>query len=1578
MKRFLAAAASLVFLGCSRPAPDVDHHREGTPDWGVPYGGEFWSMPEGGGIDVGGVIDRVTHAFDDGSPSRPAVEARRYRAELAGDSMRFSVAGEAARIRTASVRRGERELVEEASAWAVTGNTAQIRLRPDDSLLAHHQAKASGVEVVWVLRHEPGGTGDLVIELDVDGGSYESTGSAGHRFSLGSADIRVGHAVAVDSSGKRWEVTSRAYGDTVRYEVEASVLASARYPLAIDPLVSAELPVDPDQHLPPLADQQGPAVAFGSGVWLVAWHTETASGSNAFRVRAARVSPSGSVLDPTGIPVTNDASGSAFGIDVGYDGNHFFVFWAERSALFHIDIVGQRISPVDGATLDGEFGKDVITASGNQTYPSAVFDGTNFFLVFHDTRNDTTAPFTADIYGARVRPSDLAVLGEVAISAIPEFNEFFPTAAFDGTNYVVSWHDARNAGTGADVHAARVRASDLALLDASPAAIGQHSGDQTNVRLSFDGTNFLAVWADTRAGNSDIYGARFTPGLVVLDTAHIPIAVSGSNEVEPDVRFDGTNHVVVYTDGAAIRATRVSPTGGQILDPPAKTLVATGGAQPRLAANGTALFAAWRDSRSFGTSEYDVYASRFSSPDLLPLDAGGIPLGAGDEGHAPAVASLGTNFLVVWQHEHAQSGLDRAEIIGARVLEQDGTILDTIPLVVDSGSFSKRNPRIAAGSSTYLVIWQDNDGTERVLGRRLTAAGTPISPPSVIVDLASNAVDVQTAVASDGTNFFVVWRYWTGFTDSEHIHAVRIRESDGVILDSPPTVLASVNPGFSLRTPAVAAGPGEFFTVWERGIDGGGTDVFGVRVSSTSGDLVDASPLLLSPMAGSQSAPAIAFDGPNYLVVWKDDAIARVGGTRVRASDAQILDPSGLAFGNRAVPPEVSARASEFLVTWASDHLGSMDVFAARVLGADGAVPDAPDGFAVSAGSLVDESQPAIASGNTKSLIAYTRTVAAEGERVVRARLVENEPVIALDDVAATNEDVALNVTAPGVLANDVGSALQAVLVTNPASGTLVLGLDGSFTYTPAANFNGTDSFTYRAQSGSTLSAPATVTITVNPVNDAPVAVQDAFMTDEDVMLAVAAPGVLTNDSDVDGDTLRAILVSDVSNGTLSLSTNGAFTYVPGADFNGTDSFTYHAHDGALSSATAAVTITVNAINDAPVLTPPGAQTVDEDQVLVLPAIVVTDVDIGGGALAVTLAAGQGTLTLAATGGLSFTAGDGTADPSMAFSGMLGAVQTALNGVAYAPAPDFNGSDSIGITVDDQGATGAGGALSDDGSIAVTVNPVNDAPVNVVPGAQTVNEDTDLALALATSDVDPGDLRVILSVQNGVLSLAATDALVFATGDGVADPQLDFSGSPASIAAAIDGVVYRGTLDFFGEDVLTFTTDDLANGGPGALTDTETVAITVLPVNDPPTAPVPLSPADGDVVEERSPVLTVTNGTDVDDATLTYRFEVVDAGGTIVASASDVSEGAETTSWTVDPPLPRGAGYSWTATAVDASGATAESVVSGFEVEEARSGGGGGCGCSLAGGTRPGGSLLAALAALGLMAFRRRDGGTGS
>src|SRR5205823_2746767 len=202
-----------------------------------------------------------------------------------------------------------------------------------------------------------------------------------------------------------------------------------------------------------------------------------------------------------------------------------------------------------------------------------------------------------------------------------------------------------------------------------------------------------------------------------------------------------------------------------------------------------------------------------------------------------------------------------------------------------------------------------------------------------------------------------------------------------------------------------------------------------------------------------------------------------------------------------------------------------------------------------------------------------------------------------------------------------------------------------NMTYTPAANYNGPDSFTFKANDGTVDSAIATVAVTVTPVNDAPVATAQSVTTNQDTAKAISLTA-----SDVDGDTLTYAVVTAPTHGTLSgVAPN--LTYTPAAGYNGPDSFTFKANDGTVDSGAATVSLTVTAVNDAPLA---NAQSVtlaeDASKAITLSA---TDVD-----------------------------GD-----TLTFSIVAGPAHGALSGVApnmtYTPAANYNGPDSFTFKAND-------------------------------------------------------------------------------------------------------------------------------------------------------------------------------------------------------------------------------------------------------------------------------------------------------
>ena len=189
-----------------------------------------------------------------------------------------------------------------------------------------------------------------------------------------------------------------------------------------------------------------------------------------------------------------------------------------------------------------------------------------------------------------------------------------------------------------------------------------------------------------------------------------------------------------------------------------------------------------------------------------------------------------------------------------------------------------------------------------------------------------------------------------------------------------------------------------------------------------------------------------------------------------------------------------------------------------------------------------------------------------------------NDPPTALDDNYVTSEE---NAVSGNVADNDSdpdGDQLDVniVPISDPVNGLLILNSDGSFTYSPNEDFNGLDSFTYQiCDNGSPiLCVTATANITVDPVNDSPIAVDQAISTNEDVVLS---GDVLISVTDPEGDNLvvNSNPLDGPDNGTVIINPDGTFEYTPNTDFYGTDSFTVEICDDGTPQACSQLTITV-------------------------------------------------------------------------------------------------------------------------------------------------------------------------------------------------------------------------------------------------------------------------------------------------------------------------------------------------------------------------------------------------------------------
>ncbi|MBM7557587.1 tandem-95 repeat protein [Halanaerobacter jeridensis] len=278
-----------------------------------------------------------------------------------------------------------------------------------------------------------------------------------------------------------------------------------------------------------------------------------------------------------------------------------------------------------------------------------------------------------------------------------------------------------------------------------------------------------------------------------------------------------------------------------------------------------------------------------------------------------------------------------------------------------------------------------------------------------------------------------------------------------------------------------------------------------------------------------------------------------------------------------------------------------------------------------------------------------------------------NRAPTAEDDSFATDEDTAKTIDLTDLLLNDSdldGDSLSIVGSTAPANGTVVNNGDGTVTYTPDANYNGTDSFTYDISDGSGGSDTATVDLTINPINDLPVATNDSVTVDEDGSILI---DIVANDTDIDGDTISITGFTSGTDGTVAQE-GDSLRYTPDADFNGSDSFTYDIGDGMGGIATGTVDVTINAVNDVPVAADDTAE-VDQDSTVLID-VLTNDSDIDGDTISIT----------------GFT------------SGTDGTVAQEGDSLRYTPDAGYTGTDSFTYDMED----GNGGTAT--ATVNLTVN----------------------------------------------------------------------------------------------------------------------------------------------------------------------------------------------------------------------------------------------------------------------------------
>jgi VCBS repeat-containing protein len=512
--------------------------------------------------------------------------------------------------------------------------------------------------------------------------------------------------------------------------------------------------------------------------------------------------------------------------------------------------------------------------------------------------------------------------------------------------------------------------------------------------------------------------------------------------------------------------------------------------------------------------------------------------------------------------------------------------------------------------------------------------------------------------------------------------------------------------------------------------------------------------------------------------------------TAINAARAQLISTFGLKLGGGAMPSDLDLMNGEGAL--APDNANLL-LFSGTVMatGSAAIVPNLTDEFATT-GALVCGLEALRSYTNNVSIDSLADSLSALDSSAVppdSADLAAADPLwlqassttcsgsggtvdhqpVAQDDAVSVNEDASANAD---LAANDSGledGGIVYALASVPAHGTAVVNADGSFSYTPAPDYSGADAFGYSVTDQDGDLATATVAVTVISVDDLPVANDDAVSTSQG---SSVGGDVSSNDSGFGDGGIVYSLAGAPANGSVSVNTNGRFTYAPDSGFAGVDSFGYQVRDADGDTATAMVSVTVTAVNT-------NATPVAVNDSVSVPE----DGNVSGD-----LRANDSGLQ---DGGIVYSLSSPPANGN--------AVVDTSGSFQYTPNANFNGSDSFTYSVSDVDGD------SDSATVSITVNAVNDTPVAAADSA-SVNEDSQVS----------GDLR------------ANDSGLV----DGGIAYRLQSPPSNGSAQVQSDGrYTYTPASDFNGSDSFSYAVSD-ADGDEA----TATVSVTVNPVNDLPVA----------------------------------------------------------------------------------------------------------------------------------------------
>ncbi|MDL5038615.1 DUF4347 domain-containing protein [Comamonas sp. Y6] len=809
-----------------------------------------------------------------------------------------------------------------------------------------------------------------------------------------------------------------------------------------------------------------------------------------------------------------------------------------------------------------------------------------------------------------------------------------------------------------------------------------------------------------------------------------------------------------------------------------------------------------------GTNE-DTTSSAVTVATLL-----GSTTHADPDGPAGGIAITGSSGGGTW--EYSTDGVNWTGV---------GTVSNNSALLLSSTTQLHFVPDGANGSAAGLTFraWDQSFGTASTNGTRMTA-DTSTNGGSAAYSSGTAQATLTVSSVNDAPVLTPVGPTLTGLTDSDtnNLGVAVSSFLSGHVTDADTSAVQ----GIALT--GLTSGTG----TWQYSTNGGAS-------WQNVGAVSDASALLLRSGDRVRFVPD-GINGDNVSLTY------------------HAWDQSGATVGQQGTKVDASATggANPFSTATDTATLAVTAIDDAPVITTSGGAATFVEGNNVTSTPVVIDSGLTVSDSDSPQL--SSATVAISGN------FLGSQDVLAFTNNPATMGDI--------VASYDSGTGILTLTSAAGASAAQWQAALRSVTYSNSSDTPSSldRTITFKVNDGNSDSSGTDRTVTVAATNDAPTVSMPASLTAaEDT--ATAITGISFADADAGSASVTVTL--SVGSGTLSATSGGGVTiggtasaltlsgsianinaFITGGAVqflgaaNSTTSVTLTASiddggqsGGAAQTGSGTVTIAITPVNDAPHVSAPSSIAVTEDVTSALSGISFSDVDASLGTVSVQFSVVPGSGTLSATDASGVTVlGSGT--DTLSLSGTLSDINAFVTGgaVGYTTAANATGNVVLDVTIDDGGNTGSGGSQTDHTTVTLTITAVNDAPVNSVPGTQSVLQDGTLmfstgngnALSIADVDVGGGTMRVTLTASNGLLTLGSLSGVSFLVGSGTGDGTMVLEGTLSDINNALAGLSFAPTGGYYGPASVQITTDDLGQSGSGGgQTDTDTILINVAQPN---------------------------------------------------------------------------------------------------------------------------------------------------